>query len=156
MLQGTQYCLIRKYVPMRPPSGKVWGLSIQWWVFLYASSTAYKVLNTWPVLLFVRYMDLPWTRSTNTSSLASIREWTLHFPDLTCPSKSKLRKLCCLGKKKKRYSLLGKLKSASYQNVSLEKIMHWFYWPPIYLIPVSYFLMPLTHSLEQRIQQATL
>ena len=87
---------------MRPPSGKVWGLSIQWWVFLYASSTAYKVLNTWPVLLFVRYMDLPWTRSTNTPSLASNREWTPHFPDLTCPSKSKLRKLCCLGKKKKK------------------------------------------------------
>ena len=78
------------------------------------------------------------------------------FPRSYMPIKIPTKEIMLLRGKKKRYSLLGKLKSASYQNVSLEKIMHGFYWPPIYLIPVSYFLMPLTHSLEQCIQQATL
>ena len=78
------------------------------------------------------------------------------FPRSYMPIKIQTKEIMLLRGKKKRYSLLGKLKSASYQNVSLEKIMHGFYWPPIYLIPVSYFLMPLTHSLEQCIQQATL
>lgn len=49
---------------MRPPSGKVWWFSIQWWVSLYTSSIAHRVLNTWPVLLFMRHTDLSWTRNT--------------------------------------------------------------------------------------------
>ena len=146
---------------MRPPSGKVWGFSIQWWVFFYASSIAYKVLNTWPVLLFMRYMDLPRIRSTKYSFLDFHQRVEYSFPRSYMSIKIQTKEIMMLrGKKKKkkteRYSLLGKLKSASYQNVSLEKIIHGFNWPPIYLILVSWFLMPLTHCLEECIQQATL
>ena len=102
MLQGTQYCLIRKYVPMRPPSGKVWRFSIQWWVFFYASSIAYKVLNTWPALLFMRYMDLPRIRSTKYSFLGFHQRVEYLFPRSYMSIKIQTKEIMMLrGKKKK-------------------------------------------------------
>lgn len=37
---------------------------------LYTPSIAPKILNTWPVLLFPRHVDLPWKETRNISSLS--------------------------------------------------------------------------------------
>lgn len=156
MLQGTQYCLIRKYVSMRPPSGKVWGVPIQWWVFFYASSIAYKVLNTWPVLLFMRYLDLPRIGSTKYSFLGFHQRVEYLFPRSYMPIKIQTKEIMMLkGKKKKteRYSLLGKLKSASC--VSWEDHT-WLQLASYTLDTGKLFFDAPTHSLEECIQQATL
>lgn len=106
MLQGTQYCLIRKYVSMRPPSGKVWGFPIQWWVFFYASSIAYKVLNTWPVLLFMRYLDLPRIGSTKYSFLGLHQRVEYLFPRSYMPIKIQTKEIMMLkGEKKKNWKV---------------------------------------------------
>lgn len=155
MLQGTQYCLkkicaheatfrqsVRAFYP-------VMSLLICFKYCLQGTKhmTSFTVYEIYGSALNQKYKH---------SFLGLHQRVESLFPRSYMPIKIQTKEIMLLRGKKKRYSLLGKLKSASYQNVSLEKIMHGFYWPPIYLIPVSYFLMPLTHSLEQCIQQATL